>query len=180
MVNIVTISGDRYLVDVGFGANEPVAPIRLDSGHEWEGVAPHRGLLEYRAVAQHGDPAQRLWVYSTREAAGGPWAEMYAFAELEFFPEDYEVMNLRTMTSPTSFFTQTVVAMRTVLDDSGAVGVLTMAKNHVRRRMGDATEVLATLETEEDRIKALEEHFGVKLSQGEQAGIRGLVSEIKS
>lgn len=195
MVNLVSVSGTRYLVDVGYGAQDATVPVPLRDGVEFDNVPPCRGRLEYRALAQHSDPEQRAWVYSSREGPGEPWKEMYAFAEMEFFREDYEVMNLRTMTAPTSFFVQQVMAMRTEVDEGGknTVAVVTMFRDYVKRRvsqdhrrvgpdgqlLGEQVERLATLNTEEDRVKALEKYFFIKLSPSERRAIKGLPSEIK-
>jgi len=100
MANLVSLQGVRYLVDVGYGAQDATCPVPLQHGFEFDNIPPCRGRLEHRALAQHSDPEQRVWVYLTREGPDEPWKEMYAFTETEFFPEDYEVMNLRTSMSP--------------------------------------------------------------------------------
>ena len=195
MVNLVSVSDARHLVDVGYGAQDATRPVPLEDGVVFDNVPPRRGRLEYRALAQHSDPAQRAWVYSSQDGADEPWKEMYAFTETEFFPEDYEVMNLRTMTSPTSFFVQHVIAMRTEVDEDGAntVAIITMFRDYVKRRAspdhrrtggsaqqpGHVVEELARLETEEDRAKALEKYFFITLAPSERRAIKGLSSEMK-
>ncbi|KAF3347323.1 Carnosine synthase 1 [Verticillium dahliae VDG2] len=164
MVNIVTI-GDtdgkdtaaRYLVDVGFGSNGACQPIPLSE-----------------------DPA-RVWVYET--ALPGPAAEFeaqYSVVDAEFFPEDFEIMNLATSTLPTGLFVKTVLATLQVAGGDGEVeGVVILLKDTIKRRIGDAkTEVLETLKSEDDRVKALEKYYGVVLTDEERRGIRGLASEI--
>jgi arylamine N-acetyltransferase len=181
MVNIVTINGQRYLVDVGFGSNGPPLPVPLQHGHEFVGIAPMRGRLEYRSLEEHTDPSQRVWVYSVQENEDAPWKDMYHFLETEFLACDYEVMNLMTMTSPQSFFVQSVMCMRTVLDEQKEepVGVLILHRDYVKRRMGPMSEIIEQLETEEQRVKTLEKYFGIVLSPAEQRGIQGLASELR-
>jgi arylamine N-acetyltransferase len=181
MVNIVTINGQRYLVDVGFGSNEPPLPVPLEHGHEFVGIAPTRGRLEYRNLEEHTDTTQRVWVYSVQENEDASWKDMYHFVETEFLACDFEVMNLRTMTTPQSFFVQSVMCMRTVLDEREAkpVGLLILYRDYVKRRMGAVSEIVEQLETEEQRVKALEKYFGIVLSPEEQRGIRGLASELR-
>lgn len=180
MVNIVKIDGQRYWVDVGFGSNSSIQPIPLKSGAEFDCILPVRGKLEYRSVAEHSDPDQRLWVFSSREDTNEPWKEMYTFLDVEFFAADFEVMNLSTMTSPKSFFIKSVMAMRMILnEDSGELeGVLILFKDYVKRRIGRNTEVLEELKNEEQRVRALEKYFWISLEPSEQRAIRGLATEL--
>lgn len=181
MVNIVTIDQKRYLVDVSVGPVGPVSPVLLESGIEFDGVSPLKGRLEYRAIAEHTDPKQRLWVFSHREELDSLWKEFYAFADIEFFPADFEVMNLSTMTTPQSFFVQTVLATRLLLnkETKEVRGVQILHNDEVKRREGGKTEVIERLKTEEDRVRALREYFFIDLRPEEQRAIRGLVSELK-
>jgi len=180
MANLVTIDGHRYLVDVGFGSNSPIAPIPLKHGHEAAGAPPTRCKLEYRNLPQHSDPSQRVWVYSTRDRDGGEWVDGYSFVEVEFFPDDFAVMNLSTMTSPTSLFVQSVVAVRTVLNSEGIlVGRLNLFRDYLRQITEEKSEIIQTFKTEDDRVQALESYFSIKLSPKERRAIRGLASELK-
>ncbi|KAK3361515.1 hypothetical protein B0T24DRAFT_684558 [Lasiosphaeria ovina] len=181
MANLVTINNTRYLVDVGFGSNGPPHPVPLVDGHEFVGIAPVRGRLQHRALEEHTDPNQRVWVYSTRDdAEGEPWRDQYAFVELEFLPADFEVMNLHTMTAPQSYFVQTVLCMRTLLDERAqtAHGVVILHKDYVKTRVG-AVETIETLETEEQRVRALDQYFKVVITPDEQKAICGLASELR-
>ncbi|KAL2016786.1 hypothetical protein VTK56DRAFT_2999 [Thermocarpiscus australiensis] len=182
MVNIVTIGVKRYMVDVGYGPDGAPVPVPLEHGYEFVGVAPVRGRLQYRRLEEHTDPNQRVWVYSIQENEASPWKDMYAFTEVEFFPEDFEVMNLSTMTSRRSFFVQSVVCVRTILDEekAKAVGVLILHRDYVKRRVGENSEIIEKLESEQQRVKALEKYFGIVLSPQEQRAIRGLPTELKS
>lgn len=183
MVNIVTISSQKYFVDVAFGAEEAMRPVPMISGFEFEQIAPVRGRIEHTSLSQHSDPSQRVWLYSTRNTAedNAEWVPKYHFLDAEFFPADYRTMNLSPMAQPTSFFVQTVMAMRVLLDEETKrpKGALTMVGNVVRRKVHGETEVLAELKTEEERVEALEKYFEVVLSESEKRGIKGLASELK-
>lgn len=182
MVNLVTIQGKRYLVDVGFGSNCPPHPVPLEHGHEFVGIAPSRGRLQYRKLEELSDPRQRVWVYSVQENEEAPWKDVLAFVELEFMPADFDVINLKTMTAPQSFFVQSVTCMRTILDDDKTkpVGQLILHRDYVKRRMGAESAIIETLETEAQRVSALEKYFDIVLSPEEQRAIRGLPSELRS
>lgn len=182
MVNIVTIEGKSYLVDVAFGSNGPCRPIPLQSGLEFGGIYPVKCQLEYKALAEHTDPKQRAWVFSSQADEYSPWTDQYAFVEIEFFPADFEVMNLATMTAPQSFFVQTVVATKIILNQESQEpeGVLILHKDYVKMRIGESTVIVETLNTEAERVRALRYHFMIDLKPEEQRAIRGLPSELKS
>jgi arylamine N-acetyltransferase len=181
MINIVTIEDQRYLVDVGFGANVATRPLPLVSGHVCTGIAPQSIRLEYKRLEQHTDPSQRVWVYSHRDNDGAPWVEAYSFLEVEFFPQDYEVMNLSTMTLPQSYFTQTVMCIKILLskETEDMEGVLILYQNVVKKRIRGVTNVLEELKSEEDRVKALQKWFGIVLNEEEKKGIIGLATELR-
>ena len=181
MVNLVTVNGTRYLVDVGFGSFGAAHPVPLEDGHEFVSVAPARGRLQYRSLEEHADPNQRVWLYSAQENEHAPWRDMYHFVETEFMPGDFEVMNLRTMSSPQSFFVQSVMCMCTILDEqeNAPVGLLILHRDYVKRRLGPESEIVEQLGSEKQRVKALEKYFGIVLSREEQMGIGGLASELR-
>ncbi|KAH8896679.1 cysteine proteinase [Thozetella sp. PMI_491] len=181
MVNIVTIDGKRHLVDVGYGSNVPPLPVPLEHGFEFDAVLPARGKLEHRGIAEYSDPSQRLWVFSTQDDGTAPWREQTCFLDHEFLPGDFQVMNLRTMTNPTSLFVKSVVATKIILDEQAVrpVGVIILFRNYVKRRIGDKAEIIENLETEEDRVKALGTYFDIVLSAEDQRAIRGLASELR-
>lgn len=182
MVNLVTIDKKRYSVDVGFGSNGPLTPVLLEHDHEFDGIGPFRGRLQYRCLEEHSDPNQRMWVYSGKRTESDPWRDLYAFTEIEFFPGDFEVMNLKMMTAPQSFFVQSVMCMCAIMnaEKTQPVGLLILHRDYVKRQVGDQSEIMETFETEEQRVKALEKYFGIVLSLQEQRAIRGLASELKS
>lgn len=181
MVNLVSVDGQRYLVDVGFGAHGPMQPAPLVSGTEFSTISPVRGKLEYRNLSQHTDPSQRVWVYSTLGDPQAEWIERYCFTETEFFAEDFTVMNLSTMTLPTSYFVQTVLAMRAITDVAGdtVVGIWTLHKNELKQRLGDKVVTSEMLKNEEQRVGALAKYFGIVLKQREIDAIKGLASELR-
>jgi arylamine N-acetyltransferase len=182
MVNLVKIDDMRYLVDVGFGRGNAVVPLPLVSGHEIAGWGEQRLRLEHRAIAQHSDRSQRLWVYSYKESEKTPWKSCYAFPELEFFPADFEIMNLSTMTLRASWFTQQVICCRFRLDESQekVVGVTIVFGNRLRTIVVGKEGVDVELNGEEERVAALEREFGIVLNAAERRGINGLSSELKA
>jgi arylamine N-acetyltransferase len=182
MVNIVTIGDSRYVVDVGFGSNYvPIAPIRLI--HDTTGVpnvSPASIRLIFKALENTSAKYQKLWVYQHQISADSEFKDMYCFTDTEFFPRDFEMMNYWTSTSDKVIFTQKVICNKMVLGDGeeGIVGTLTL-QGDLKKRIGAKTDRLADFGSEADRLKALEEHFGIVFGEAERDGIRGSASEIK-
>lgn len=54
------------------------------------------------------------------------------------------------------------------------VGYVSLVGKTVKRHLHGETAVVAHFDTEAGRVRALDEWFGVKLSEGERVGMRGL------
>lgn len=185
MVNIVTLdSGQKFMLDVGFGANGPISPLLLDedntASYNTKHIAPAETRLVFENVLNgYADAGQRLWQYHHRVDPQSEWLVMYCFTELEFLPEDYEIMNFWTSRSPRSWFTYRVVAVKMVLEGGEVVGTVVLGGGDVKKRVGGRTELLRKCRTEGERVEALEVLFGVRLTDEEREGIRGMVTELK-
>ena len=181
MVNIVTLTdGKKYMLDVGFGNNGPIRPLLLDpQDHSLEGIKPAEMRLVYQNIFENSDQEQRLWVYQHRYDPQSEWAPMYCFTELEFLPQDYEIMNFWTSQSRKSWFTTTVVAVIMMMEEEEVTGTMTLIGGEVKRRQEGRTDHMRMCEKEEDRVTVLKQWFGVVLREDEKAGIRGLITELK-
>ncbi|KAK2591993.1 hypothetical protein QQS21_010329 [Conoideocrella luteorostrata] len=178
MLNIVTIAGTRYLVDVGFGSNGPTCPLPLAENRIVVNVGQQEMRLQYKGIPDLTQTSQKLWVYQFRNGADQPWLPSYAFSEMEFTPNDFAMMNHFTSTHRTSWFTYLVVCVKMVLEEGEIVGDITLFGNEVKKRVGDNSELLALCGSEEQRIAALEEFLHVKLDAAERNGIHGMITEI--
>lgn len=119
MVNIVTLSdGKRYMLDVGFGGYGPIRPILLDAERSTgPGIGNAATRLVKRNIPQNSDRGQELWVYEHRNDPQSEWLAMYCFSEVEFLPEDYEMMSFWTSRSRKVFFTYRVVVVKMVMEE---------------------------------------------------------------
>lgn len=181
MVNIVRIGDIKYHVDVGFGGNGPIVPMPLErAGTIQLHIEPAAARLQWRNIPGNTDPDQRLWVYEHRIDGSSDFQIMYSFSELEFLPSDYAIMNYFTSTSPKTFFTRVVVGEKKLLGENGElIGSVILGNNDIKWRLRGKTEKEIKFESEDDRVRALAEHFGIRLSESERDGIRGLPSQIK-
>ncbi len=176
-MNLVYIEGAKYLVDVGFGSYGLSQPLRLRDGEECKDGANFHRLL-WTNIPENTDANQRLWVLQVRQNEQAPWAFLYCFTELEFLPQDYDIMNFAVSHMPTSFFTYTVMCARHDVEDGGVVGNVTLMGAELRKRRKGEVVVHRTCANERERIQALEEHFGIVLSDEEQEAIRKTAAEL--
>lgn len=173
------------MLDVGFGAYGPIAPLPLTPDTRSPHIWPASMRLLYENIVENTDPSQRLWIYQHRYSGNqdNQWEPQYCFTELEFLPVDYELMNFYTSQSRHSWFTQTIVVVRFLLEQTkngpALIGTNIMVGAEFRRTVRGATEVRKKSKTEEERHKALEEGFGIRLAEEERSGIRRLATELE-
>lgn len=180
VVSLVTIGEIKYLVDVGFGGDGPVAPMALDKSETaYPHIGPASARIRWTNLEQNSDPNQRLWVFEQRWNDQHEWRLMYCFTELEYLPRDIVVMNYFTSTNSKSWFTTRIVVQKKTTDEQGELNgdVIVSGRSIKWRIQGDKVNEIE-FASEEDRLQALEEHFGIKFGQAEKDGIRGLPSAI--
>lgn len=179
IVNIVTLpNGDRYMVDVGFGGDGATKPLPMIPGH----VTQNLGLQEIRLIqdfiptqTRRDDDARKLWIYQYRNGSDQQWNSFYAFPDVEFLPADFEVMNFYTSTSfsETNFQTRRVLCVKFLRSDEEIVGKLMLVNGEVKRNDGGKTMVVCVCKSEEERLSALRQYFGIVLTEEEISGVRG-------
>jgi arylamine N-acetyltransferase len=178
MINIVTIpDGQKYMLDVGFGNDGPTRPLPLSHGVVSQGILPQELRLVRENLAQNTDPDQMLWIYQRRYSPKDEWTSVYCFTELEFLPQDYEVMNFWTSQSRRSWFTYGIIVVKMIMENETLIGTLILDGEVVKRRIRGSTEKWIC-KTEDERVEALKTWFKIELTQDERAGIRGLVTEL--
>ena len=191
MLNIVTFTGGgKVYVDVGFGSQGPTRPIPLSelSSNPVPNLPSQSMRLIHDNIPENANRDQRLWIYEVKHGEVGddsfPWMPFYCFSDVEFIPADFESMNFYASQSRTSWFTWTVVCVKFLFGEEGSgderelVGTLTMAGKVVKRKLYGKTDVVAEMNTEEQRVRALEFWFGLRLSDAEKEGIKGTSSEL--
>jgi arylamine N-acetyltransferase len=179
MLNIVRLDKEWYVVDVGMGSMGPNLPYPIRDGFETTSVAPRKVRLQSRAIAEsYGPGSNKLWCYDvcynpTDDAAANVWVPVYCFTETEFLPQDYEIMSWYTSTNKNSFFTKYVTSTKMVMDDAQEliVGNVTLFGGDIKESIGSDRRVLKDCTTEDERIEALKEVFGIELTDEQKKGI---------
>ena len=183
MVIIVLISSQKYIFDIGFGAEGFTFPLPLVYNRAQQNIAPSRIRLVRDWIPEQEAKREehKVWMYQYQRSEHDRWETQYCFIDQEFLPQDFEIMNYWTSVGRTSWFTQVVIVVKFLMDEDGkeVVGQLILNGNVVKRRIKGETEVLKECKSEQERVKALEEVFGIRLEKEEREGIKGLVTELK-
>jgi len=186
IVNIVTLpSGSKYMLDVGFGGDGATKPLPLISGHITQNLGSQQVRLLHGTIPQQLDQSQKLWIYQYRNREEQEWNSFFAFPETEFLPMDFEVMSFYTSQHQggTNFQTRTVLVIRFLLGEregrEEVVGKVMLVNGDVKRNDGGRTRVVEVCRTEDDRVRALREHFEIELTEEEILGIKGRNVELR-
>jgi arylamine N-acetyltransferase len=178
MLNLVRLDKEWYVVDVGMGAMGPNMPYPLRDGFETTSIAPRKIRIQSRAIAEsYGNQSNKLWCYDVcynpTDDAESVWVPVYCFTETEFLPQDYEIMSWFTSTHKNSFFTKYVTSTIMLMDEArrSIVGNVTLFGGNLKETVGGKQQVLKDCKTEDERVGALKELFGIELTNEEREGI---------
>lgn len=194
--NIVHLpSGERYSIDIAFGGDGPTNPLPMDdSGIPIQNLGAQQVRLVHEWIPKQNkrSAGDKLWVYQYRNGPEKEWNSFYSFAEVEFFQEDFEVMNwwgsAKTLHRTTVLVVRFLRKGEEVLFSKGSrqsgvgeeedeeveVGGKVMLVNDVVKvNLGGKTTVVENLDTEAGRVKALRDYFGIHLTEEQEISIRG-------
>ncbi|KAJ5278295.1 hypothetical protein N7524_004448 [Penicillium chrysogenum] len=179
LVNIVQLpSGKQYHVDAAFGGDGPTSPLQLTSGYTVKNLGTQEIRLVYGNMPKQSRPEQKLWIYQYRNGPEKEWNSFYCFSELEFFQDDFEVMN--RFTSWEAFQKGNVWVVKFIRggdtnglpmkdgefvneieDGVSIVGKIMFVNNVVKLNMGGKTRVIDSFQNEEDRLRGLKKWFSI-------------------
>ncbi len=146
-IELVTIEGQQWIADVGFGAGTPRTPIPLEMNRP----TSHAGQT-VRLVNSD------LWGIMLQELTDKEWMDLYSFDSGHVCQADIEYGNHFTSTHPSSLF---VFARVATLPIEG--GVLTLFNNTFKRSVAGRDEEVE-LEDGQPYLDALKFHFGIELN----------------
>jgi arylamine N-acetyltransferase len=182
MINLVTIRGSKYIVDVGFGAGGSTHPLPLVEGQISMNVPPNQNIrLRRDAIPEADDYTSKMWIMERRSGDSGIWTPLYCFEDnVCFLPQDFEIMNFYTSMNRTSFYTYRVVCSKYLIHEQQetVIGDVVLYDDRLVRRVRGRPGQVIQLKTEKDRVEALEKYMGITLTDAERAGIKGMVTEL--
>ncbi|OOQ83546.1 putative N-hydroxyarylamine O-acetyltransferase [Penicillium brasilianum] len=179
IVNIVQLpSGEQYHVDAAFGGDGPTRPLRLISGQPVHNLGTQEVQLVYGNIPKQTRSEQKLWIYQYRNGPSKAWNSFYSFAELEFYQDDFEVINRYTSWEArdrgnfwiVKFLRGGEVDGLPLIDGEGTfddteavpiVGKLMYVNGVVKLNMGGKTRVIDSYQSEEERFAGLKKWFGM-------------------
>jgi hypothetical protein len=106
----------------------------------------------------------------------GPWRQMYRFSELEFFPADCADGSFVVEQSQSGVIAEQVLCTKHYVDEQHPEHMyrIVAAGRRVKKQVpGRKEEVLRTFASEQDRVDALQEIFGVTFEQNAIQNIQG-------
>ncbi|TRZ98235.1 MAG: arylamine N-acetyltransferase [Rhodocyclaceae bacterium] len=148
MLLLLDLAGERWLADVGFGAEGLLLPVPMTSGQCFRQFA-----WTYRVVEEDG-----LWVLQSRR--DDAWLDLYAFSLEPQQAIDYEIANHYVSTHPGSRFVQ----MLTVQQLSPEVRHI--LRNHELVEDHGDKQTVRTLADDDDLLNILDLLFGLQFSPG--------------
>lgn len=163
MVVRVRVGGRPWLVDVGFGATVPPAPLAMDSEE------PQPTRHETYRIVRHGD------VWQVGALIESEWRTLYRIEDTPPPAIDYEIGNLYTSAHPDSHFRHQLIAARTTaearygLRDNRLTTRLTDGR--IDRRYLTADEIERTLA--EIFLLPVQRHWRVVIERAATAEVGG-------
>ncbi|MFD7554386.1 arylamine N-acetyltransferase [Streptomyces sp. NPDC059835] len=154
-VLVVTVEGEPWLCDAGFGYQGPREPVPLGR--------------------PGGEVRQGEWTYRVREEEagvlvlcvlrGGAWRDLYAFSPQRYHPVDYVVLNHYSSTHPRSAFASRVIVQR-----PGDAVRLALVGRELTRLHPDGRVEREDVGPDE-LIAVLDREFGLRLSGRDEAEV---------
>lgn len=152
MVLVVTVDGEDYLADVGFGGLGLIEPISLEMGKiQHEDFEPRR-------VVQSGPET----VHQIR--INGEWSDVYQFSNNHAYPIDLEMANWYSCTHPKARFTRSLLV--TLATEQGRKAI---TDDEFMVRIGTQKSVRTKINSQEELEKLLDAEF--RLSIGEKLSL---------
>ena len=176
IVIIVTLDdGDKYHVDVSFSGDGPTRPIPLQVDHTISNLGTQQIRLVHSSILQFESDI-KFWIYQYRNRPDAPWNSYYCFLEVPFIHADYEVMSY--FVSTRGYLTSNLVIVKFLREEEEIVGKLMLVNGLVKKNTGGRTQVIRECLTEDERIDALRQFFGITLTHEQREGIRGRITEL--
>ena len=91
----MTLSSQRYLVDVGMNACGPIVRLPLLSHNPTFSEFPRKVRLLHGSILEHttSHTLNLMWRLEVRNHEDCQWIPTYAFNEIKCLPVDYAMMN---------------------------------------------------------------------------------------
>ncbi|MGW7100854.1 arylamine N-acetyltransferase family protein [Streptomyces sp. NPDC054838] len=154
-VLVVTVEGEPWLCDAGFGYPGPFEPVPLGR----PGAEVRQGESTYAVHQEEGD------VLVLRRLQEGAWRDLYAFTPQPYHPVDYVVLNHYSSSHPRSAFLGKVIVQRP--GEDVRVALLGRELTH----WYPDGRVVRRIVAPEELIPLLDREFGLRLPERDAADL---------
>ncbi|MFJ6579629.1 arylamine N-acetyltransferase [Streptomyces sp. NPDC091368] len=151
---VVTVEGEEWLADVGFGWQGPLEPVPLRDGARVDQSGWTFGIT----VEDEG-------IHVLRSLRPEGWTDLYAFSPQSLYPGDFLVMNHYSSSHPLSRFLGQVVVQRPGADVRASLLRRRLSTLHVDGTTGEWSVGVPELS------ESLRVEFGIELDDEERAGL---------
>lgn len=158
-----------------------------ESGDAIQNLGAQQVRLVHETIPKQQLKSPKLWIYQYRNGPDREWNSFYSFGEIEFFQEDFEVMNW--WGSAKTLHRWTVLVVRFLREgdnvlfdrsekgrsegDVEVIGKVMLVNDVVKVNHGGKTSIVETLKSEEERIRVLRDYFGITLTKEQKDSITG-------
>ncbi|OQE18701.1 hypothetical protein PENSTE_c017G08787 [Penicillium steckii] len=182
IVNILQLpNGQEYHLDVAFGGDGATRPLPLISGQIFSNLGSQEIRLIHGNMSKQTRSEQKVWIYQYRNSKEKEWNSFYSFVEVEFFQEDFEVINRFTSWDARQKGNFWVVGFirngetfglpllegedtnNLVTEDVYVIGKIMFVNDVVKLNMGGRTRVIDSFNTEDERLAGLKKYFSISL-----------------
>ena len=163
----VECEAGAFLADVGFGSMSLYRPLAFEFGREQTVAMEWRRLVLQTEASITGGPP--VGVIAHQAQIGTDWLDVYRFTGESVAQIDFEVGNWFTSCHPQSRFVQNLVASRC---DEDHRCTLFNREFTIRHRDGRVSQ--RTVDSPEDLLRILRDHFKLQLAAGTQLTAPGL------
>lgn len=184
IVNIVDLpAGATYHLDVGFGGDGPTSPLPLISGNVTKNLGTQEVRLIHGPIPKQTRLEPKSWMYQYRNGPDKEWNSHYCFQEMEWFQEDFEVINRFTTwetrgrgevlsvrfirngeQGEAALYAVENTAQSQTTDELYIVGKVMLVGQELKLNMGGRTKVIEAFASEDQRLQALRRWFSIQLS----------------
>ncbi|MEE1819633.1 arylamine N-acetyltransferase [Streptomyces sp. SP18ES09] len=151
---VVTVEGEEWLADVGFGWQGPLEPVPLRDGARVDQSGWTFGIT----VEAEG-------IHVLRSLRPEGWTDLYAFSPQSLYPGDFLVMNHYSSSHPLSRFLGQVVVQRPGADVRASLLRGRLSTLHVDGTTGERSVGVPELS------ESLRVEFGIELDDEERVGL---------
>lgn len=150
-VLIVDVDGERWMADVGFGGNGPIAPVKIEEDTEQEQYGRYYRLKSHPVH-------ENVLEFKVEDG----YETVYAFTSEACYPMDYDIANHFTSTHPDSVFRKLIMCTMPTKE-----GRVSMFDNNLKVIENGKVEQ-KVLESDNEIRQALVEYFGLSFETSYQ------------